>query len=140
LCYCVVLYFEGEEVINLISMDKKYKTRDGRDVRVLCVDACEGHYPVVAVVDNEAWQMTKFGAFSAIDFTGNDLVEVPEEKTVWLEIYRYKYWGDADCDSIRYHNNLSDLKEHIKIMGENSGRYKLIAIKKITYVEGEGIE
>lgn len=27
---------------NLISMDKQYKTRDGRDVRVLCTDNVEG--------------------------------------------------------------------------------------------------
>jgi hypothetical protein len=126
--------------MNLISMDKRYKTRDGRDARVLCVDACEGHYPVVAVVDNEVWQMTKFGAFSAIDFTGNDLVEVPEEKTVWLEIFRYTHWGDRSETCIRYYHNLSDLKDRIKIMEEDSNRYKLIAIKKITYTEGEGIE
>lgn len=32
-----------------ISMDKKYQTRDGRPVRLLCVDDTEP-YPVVAII------------------------------------------------------------------------------------------
>lgn len=35
----------------LISVNKKYKTYDGRDVRVLCVDAPRLEYPVLALVD-----------------------------------------------------------------------------------------
>jgi hypothetical protein len=125
--------------MNLISMDKKYKTRDGRDVRVLCVDACEGHYPVVAVVDNEVWQMTKFGMFSAIDFTDNDLIEQPEEKTVWLEIFRYKHWQENTVDVITTHQSEEDLNKSVQFKRESSTWYELIAIKKITYTEGEGI-
>jgi len=37
----------------MISMDKKYRTRDGRPVRVLCVDR-KGPQPVVALVTNDS--------------------------------------------------------------------------------------
>src|SRR3546814_10724027 len=33
----------------MISMDKKYRTRDGRDVRILCTDA-PGHAPVIGYI------------------------------------------------------------------------------------------
>ena len=126
--------------MNLISMNKKYKTRDGRDVRVLCVDACEGDFPVVAVVDNDIWQVTKYGMFSKIGCMENDLIEQQEEKTVWLEIYRYKHWRDTDYNGIRHYMSEQELRDHIETMKEDSKGYKLVAIKKITYVEGEGIE
>ena len=37
----------------LISMDKQYKTRDGRSVRILCVDREDSSFPVVALVADE---------------------------------------------------------------------------------------
>ena len=37
-----------------ISMDKQYRTRDGRKVRVLCVDSGDVEFPVVALVSNES--------------------------------------------------------------------------------------
>lgn len=36
---------------NLISLDKKYKTRCGYPVRILCVDRNDPDYPVAALVD-----------------------------------------------------------------------------------------
>jgi hypothetical protein len=36
---------------NLISLDKQYKTRDGRNVRVLCVDRKSAVYPVLALIE-----------------------------------------------------------------------------------------
>ena len=37
-------------MIKPISMDKQYKTRDGRSVRILCVDREDSSFPVVALV------------------------------------------------------------------------------------------
>lgn len=65
-----------------ISMDKKYKTRDGRPVRILCVDRKDREYPVVALVqereDYESVQsFTGKGNFM-IHYDGDnyDLIEV----------------------------------------------------------------
>lgn len=59
-CYFEAQYFEPVEEIKekqtmnaeskLISMGKKYKTRCGSPVRVLCVDRNDPEYPVVALV------------------------------------------------------------------------------------------
>lgn len=63
----------------MISMDKKYKTRDGRDVRILCTDA-PGDYPVVGLINNvlvHSW--TSNGAFNRDPSLGpSDLIEVNE--------------------------------------------------------------
>ena len=77
----------------MISMDKQYTTRDGRPVRVLCVDA-KGDFPVVAVVDNEGSQepemFTQDGFYySGKDQSSYDLIEVKPKRTVefWLNHY-----------------------------------------------------
>lgn len=64
-----------------ISMDKKYKTRDGEPVRLLCTDA-KGPYPVVGLVRRT--DVDIFGSWAAdgriMAFgklkSGNDLIEV----------------------------------------------------------------
>lgn len=38
---------------NPISMDKKYKTRCGYPVRILCVDCKDEHWPVIALFEAE---------------------------------------------------------------------------------------
>jgi len=70
-----------------ISLDKKYRTRDGRNVRVLCTDGPCNTYPVVGYImgrssatDYEEW--TSSGRF---DVTKNgeglsDLVEIREPR------------------------------------------------------------
>ena len=79
-----------------ITMDGKYQTRDGRPVRVLCVDANRDEWPVIALIackdgseTDEAfrldgtWSM-KSGVESAID-----LIPVPEKRRVkfWVNVY-----------------------------------------------------
>lgn len=44
---------QNNQTKQLIEMHKKYKTRDGRPVRILCVDREDCDYPVVALVTNE---------------------------------------------------------------------------------------
>jgi hypothetical protein len=45
-----------------IEMGKKYRTRDGQDVRILCVDA-PGSRPVISLVDNNLCRWTEDGHF-----------------------------------------------------------------------------
>jgi len=75
----------------MISMDKGYKTRDGRAVRVLCVDMNQELYPVVAIVKGPAGgeytkTFTSYGIYSVDDGVGthNDLIEVKPSVVFWL--------------------------------------------------------
>lgn len=79
--------------MNKIDMNKKYKTRDGRDVRILCTDANHKLYPVVGIVEMEgisypsSW--TRFGKLDTQSYekSNEDLIEVKEKETLWLKIY-----------------------------------------------------
>jgi hypothetical protein len=67
-----------------ISMDKKYKTRDGRPVRILCVDA-KRHYPVVGLIangesDEDLGSWPEDGSSYIGVARDDDLVEVVEPK------------------------------------------------------------
>lgn len=72
-----------------ISMDKKYRTRDGRDVRLLCVDGPK-HAPVIGTIGEVLGQWTSSGTF---DFfrrsTDLDLIEYhdPDIRTIWVNVY-----------------------------------------------------
>lgn len=69
----------------MISMDKKYRTRDGRNVRILCVDRKEDYYKVVAFItnkhgDSECEQVVSYGIkgnyYRDESETQYDLIEV----------------------------------------------------------------
>lgn len=61
----------------MISMDKKYRTRDGRDVRVLCVDRENISHPVVALIGSSIESYTIDGEFHFLEVDSNyDLIEV----------------------------------------------------------------
>lgn len=122
---------------NLITMDKQYKTRDGRAVRVLCVDNFQedSDFPVLAIVDGCVFSFTNTGGFYSHKEDEFDLVEVLEEKELWLEIYQY---GSGNLCTT-HHNSLERMENSIKYFELNI-HYQLIATKKITYVEGERCE
>jgi len=125
--------------MNLISMDKHYKTRDGRDVRVLCVDnEYKDENPVVAIIDGRPYMFTATGRdIDDNHETEDDLIEVPEEKELWTEIFTV---GNGAVRAVYY---LSEIALQIGVAsnrGFYENNYKLIAIKKVTYVEGEGID
>ena len=72
----------------VISMNKKYKTRVGRDVRILCIDNCnDSKYCVVAIADGNVNTYTIEGLYYSYTTDDLDLIEVPEEKELWLEVY-----------------------------------------------------
>lgn len=121
----------------MISMDKKYKTRDGRDVRILCVDGPSDECPVIGIVLGAGgvayWGVD--GRKVAGVFPGaredNDLVEVKPKYVRWVNVYRHEfsdgiYFGDAFenkeiCDSCA------------------SDNHKRIACIRIEFEEGEGL-
>jgi hypothetical protein len=73
----------------MIDMKKKYRTRDGREVRIYATDG-DGAYPVHgAVNDLGGWvsvEWTEAGQFWAREHNPTDLVEVVEPKTVWINL------------------------------------------------------
>ena len=74
----------------MINIDKKYKTRDGREVRLLCTDA-PGIYPVVGIIAGlsgiNTWSITG----ESYVFQGKvfNLIEVPNTRK--QTFYRRKY-------------------------------------------------
>lgn len=83
----------------MIEMDKKYRTRDGREVRIYAVDGF-GQWPVHGAVSNkghwisESW--TKDGwSFAANDQRVSDLIEVKPEVTDRYYLYAPQGGGVA---------------------------------------------
>lgn len=61
-----------------ISMDKKYQTRDGRPVRILCVDA-PAAFPVVGIAEETVHRWNADGTCRAAGAVHFDLVEAPDQ-------------------------------------------------------------
>ena len=74
--------------MNKISMDKQYRTRDGRPVRVLCVDA-PGAFPVVAIVDNGVIQYSAEGRVGGCIDQYINLIEIKPriKRRLYLNVY-----------------------------------------------------
>jgi hypothetical protein len=71
----------------MISMDKRYRTRDGRGVRVLCVDR-DGSQPVCVLVRNKASEQfiscnANGSYFENEEENDLDLIEIPELEFDW---------------------------------------------------------
>ena len=84
-----------------ISMDKKYRTRDGREVRIYAVDG-GGSFPVHGAIRFEnfwgliSWDFDGEHATSSLpSFDKYDLIEVKPRirQTVWMNVYnKFDYW------------------------------------------------
>lgn len=76
----------------LKNPDRKIITRDGRSVRIICVNKLDDRYPVVALVRigddyEEVGEFAKDGSFSADKYTDYDLFFAPEKKEGWINLY-----------------------------------------------------
>ena len=62
----------------MISMDKKYVTRSGEPVRILCTDNV-GPYPIVGTIDGrpESWSVDGENVFG--EPSSDDLIDAPRE-------------------------------------------------------------
>ncbi len=121
---------------NLISMDKKYKTRDGKFVRVLCVDNDDEEFPVIASIKGVALNFTSTGAFHTIpDYEHPlDLIEQPQEHSVWIEVFKSN--GDILSCSYESENSMRN-SINVSFAQNNKEGYQLIATKKVVVAEGE---
>ena len=75
----------------MIDINKKYRTRDGRDVRIYAVDGDEPRPVHGAVKSQTGWIVShwpKDGIQSSYEGS-NDLIEVKPriQRTVWLALY-----------------------------------------------------
>jgi hypothetical protein len=68
----------------MISKDKTYRTRDGREVRIYAIDGGGVHCVHGAVRNPEGWAMCSWSLESSCD-----LIEVKPriKRTVWLNVY-----------------------------------------------------
>lgn len=97
----------------LVEMGKKYQTRDGQPVRILCIDGPDKRYPVVGFIEGYSqthnwmadgrWNSPKEGRW----INPIDLVPVPEKHEAWALIslhsgsvtsYRYHTREEAESD------------------------------------------
>jgi len=71
--------------------NKKYQTRDGHSVRILCVDARQ-EYSIVGLVEEggrdviEAWRSN--GSYMNSTLASRDLINAKIKKEGWINIYR----------------------------------------------------
>ena len=94
----------------MIEMGKKYQTRDGRAVRILCVDGPNIVWPIVGYIgdshDISFWTLNGFHG-STMD-PSLDLIPLPTKHEMWalmdthsttIKGYRYgtKAEADAEC-------------------------------------------
>ena len=96
--------FSLEEYLN--NPSRKVVTREGRNVRILCVDKKGGDLPIIALIqqctrNNEIiGTFTKEGKWSTIiEEQPNDLFFAPEKHEGWINVYKwgenYRYTGDV---------------------------------------------
>lgn len=85
-----------------IDMKKQYRTRDGREVRILMTDGGDWQWPVIAAYkdhDGNWWPLhcTKDGRVTG-SHSGDprDLIEVPPriKRKVWVNVYE-RGFGDT---------------------------------------------
>ena len=89
-----------------IANPRKVMTKDGRDARILCVDA-KGDYPVVALIPDGEGEYkrdhpemyTENGCSYSRRMSFLDLFFAPEKKVGWVNVYEgadgNSYVGDA---------------------------------------------
>jgi hypothetical protein len=75
----------------MISMDKTYRTRDGREVRIYATDG-DGSHPVHGAIKiNTGWRSCTWEqeGFHLVDKGYCDLIEVKPriKRTVWIALY-----------------------------------------------------
>ena len=102
----------NEKGKEMISKDKQYRTRDGREVRIYATDGRALQEVQGAILENNGWEVRSwdkhgFWVGGDMEYHPADLIEVrPRHKrTVWLNVYHYgvsrgyetKEGADADA-------------------------------------------
>lgn len=75
----------------LKNPNRKIITRDGRNVRIICVDRNYKDLPIVALIQTKDGEVvsshTKDGSYLDYMQCPRDLFFMPEKKTGWINIY-----------------------------------------------------
>lgn len=73
----------------MISKDKQYRTRDGREVRIYATDGHET-YPIHGAIMDQGWCPHHWMPDGRGAFERFDLIEVKQriKRTVWLNVFR----------------------------------------------------
>lgn len=113
-----------------IDWDKPVQTRDGREVAIHTIGGRSQACPVVGEYRDSggSWacrRWTHDGRYLSNRKSEDDLVNVPQKHTVWLNVYA----RDSAC--IKEHDTRKDADE-----GATRGR---IACIEVTFTEGEGL-
>jgi len=74
----------------MISKDKTYRTRDGREVRIYATDGCETGAIHGAIKREDGWFITTWRCDGVSALHQYDLIEVKPriKRTVWLHVFR----------------------------------------------------
>jgi hypothetical protein len=122
----------------MISKDKTYRTRDGREVRIYATDG-GGDYPVHgAALGSDGWRQLMWlpsgkSYFENFDENPTDLIEVKPrvKRTVWLNVYE----NDLVASQTRVGADWC-VKHHSRV----AGLPRLACVKvEIDCEEGEGL-
>lgn len=73
----------------MITLDKKYRYRNGDPARVLCVDANDDKWPIISLNDrgNVVYHTAEGIATQGDSTTDIDLIEVREPARIWCNRY-----------------------------------------------------
>lgn len=108
---------------------KPVKTRDGEKVRILASDLPEPWPIVAAIVEDGEYELMSYTAsgklFSDGDESPFDLINILEEREVWLNFYKNKF-GEI--------NSHSYLSKPLADRGASAGR---IARVRVKFAEGQ---
>jgi hypothetical protein len=107
-----------------------FRTRNGRPARIICTDRRGEDDPILALVDNgnggeELNSYKSNGRYLFGRETEHDLVNVPQKRKRWLNIYRGNYSGEL-CPT-------RDEADANAVIGAR------IACIEIEFEEGEGL-
>lgn len=76
----------------LKNPNRKIITREGKSVRVICVDRFSDDYPIVTLIRNKDKEViecyTKDGKFLENNIHNHDLFFAPEKKSGWINLYK----------------------------------------------------
>ena len=105
---------------------KPVQTRDGGSARIICTDRADADYPIVALLEDEqcAMTFTKTGQAWAGSESPCDLINIPERRELWVNVYSTG-WGGA----------------HPTRTEADAGAFRdRIACVRVEYTNGEGLE
>jgi hypothetical protein len=117
-----------------ISMDKKYRTRDGREVRIYAVDGGYGKHPIHGAVNSDYGWIVQMWSDIGACASGSpyDLIEVKPriQREYWMNIY-------DGAESTALWNS----KQRADAQAENNDHRRIACVKiVIDYAEeGEGL-